>query len=303
MPVWTEEGERMTSPKKMAANRANAAKSTGPKTPSGKCHSKINAVKFGFYASELLISDRDREAFDALQVDLATQLAPRSALQRIACEQIIACVWRVKQALRMEAACLAGRLGTEKESEVGSAGREFSPPEWYGTTDGNVRRAIRFLGDLREHVSQNGLRRVAEDPAWKDPIVGFFGPEFFELLVPFKDLNIDAIQLTRHLVEQSRIFDWPLPTFNVAESPTDQSASAERAQKEPPSMPPELQLNMVIAIIDLQSQHLKDALRTRSVGDVAQVVIRQEFPRYFSEASRDLQRALDSYIKLKKKRL
>src|SRR5258706_10305882 len=44
----SEEEKRPISPKKLAANRANAQRSTGPKTPEGKEKSKFNAVQHGF---------------------------------------------------------------------------------------------------------------------------------------------------------------------------------------------------------------------------------------------------------------
>jgi hypothetical protein len=40
------------SPQKLAANRANAQHSTGPKTPEGKDKSKQNGRKHGFFARQ-----------------------------------------------------------------------------------------------------------------------------------------------------------------------------------------------------------------------------------------------------------
>ena len=160
----------MTSPAKIAANRANGAKSTGPKTPSGKRYSKINALKTALYCPELNITDQDRQAFEALRADLAIQLAPSSALRRIAFEQTVACAWRVKLALRMEAACLAGHLSAKTEEDEAKRGvREKAPAEWYATSEASIHRAVRFLGDLREHVFHNGPRRVVEDADSEKP--------------------------------------------------------------------------------------------------------------------------------------
>ncbi len=41
----------MTSEKRIAANRRNALRSTGPRTPDGKSRSRLNAVKHGLSAS------------------------------------------------------------------------------------------------------------------------------------------------------------------------------------------------------------------------------------------------------------
>ncbi len=43
------------SPRKIAANRQNALKSTGPKTPQGKAYSRTNALKHGLFAMDLSV--------------------------------------------------------------------------------------------------------------------------------------------------------------------------------------------------------------------------------------------------------
>ena len=45
----------MTSQKQIEANKANAKKSTGPKTEAGKLRSSMNAVTHGLTATSILI--------------------------------------------------------------------------------------------------------------------------------------------------------------------------------------------------------------------------------------------------------
>ena len=45
----------MTSEKKAQANRQNALKSTGPKTPEGKDAVRLNAMKHGLLCQEVLL--------------------------------------------------------------------------------------------------------------------------------------------------------------------------------------------------------------------------------------------------------
>jgi hypothetical protein len=54
----------MTSEKKAEANRRNALKSTGPKTPEGKDAVRLNALKHGLLSQEILLPGEDEEALN-----------------------------------------------------------------------------------------------------------------------------------------------------------------------------------------------------------------------------------------------
>ena len=56
----------MSSRKQRDANRRNALKSTGPKTAKGKAQAKMNALKHGLTAEEIVIPGEDGKKFDAL---------------------------------------------------------------------------------------------------------------------------------------------------------------------------------------------------------------------------------------------
>jgi hypothetical protein len=45
----------MTSEKQAKANRENALKSTGPKTPEGKAAVRLNALRHGLLSKEILL--------------------------------------------------------------------------------------------------------------------------------------------------------------------------------------------------------------------------------------------------------
>jgi len=48
---------KITSPARVAANRSNAQKSTGPRTSEGKARSRWNAVQHGLLAKRLFTRD------------------------------------------------------------------------------------------------------------------------------------------------------------------------------------------------------------------------------------------------------
>ena len=60
----------MASEKQVAANRANAKRSTGPKTVAGKALSRMNAYKHGLTAETNVIGDEDPSEFDRLRAEL-----------------------------------------------------------------------------------------------------------------------------------------------------------------------------------------------------------------------------------------
>ena len=66
----------MTSDRKAEANRQNALKSTGPKTPEGKAVVRLNAVKHGLLSEQVLLPDEDEAALKELSEHLRAELQP-----------------------------------------------------------------------------------------------------------------------------------------------------------------------------------------------------------------------------------
>ena len=67
----------MASEKQLVANRANAKRSTGPKTETGKALSRMNAHKHGLTAETIVFRDEDPKAFDTLRAELEEEYNPR----------------------------------------------------------------------------------------------------------------------------------------------------------------------------------------------------------------------------------
>jgi len=70
----------MASSRQIAANRANAKKSTGPKRSDGKARSKRNAVTHGLTATEIVVAQEEPEQFEAFRSDLMADLTPEGII-------------------------------------------------------------------------------------------------------------------------------------------------------------------------------------------------------------------------------
>ncbi len=57
----------MTSQRRLEANRRNALKSTGPKTPEGKAAVRLNALKHGLLSRDILLPGEDEAALGELR--------------------------------------------------------------------------------------------------------------------------------------------------------------------------------------------------------------------------------------------
>ena len=96
----------MTS-EKAQANRQNALKSTGPKTPEGKDAVRLNAMKHGLLCQEVLLPGEDEEALRELSEHLWTELKPVGEMENLLVDRIIVSHWRLRRLGRVEAGIFA----------------------------------------------------------------------------------------------------------------------------------------------------------------------------------------------------
>lgn len=92
----------VASDRQLRANRANAKKSTGPRTPTGKDAVRLNALKHGLLARVVLLPDDDREEFAALSQALADEFQPVGAHEQMIFDMIVAYHWRLRRVFQVE---------------------------------------------------------------------------------------------------------------------------------------------------------------------------------------------------------
>ncbi len=91
------------SESKLASNRENAKKSTGPRTPTGKAQSRRNAIKHGLFARGLrALPGEAQGTCDRLLADLYDQYQPVGRLEELEVQRIAVCWWRLQRASRYE---------------------------------------------------------------------------------------------------------------------------------------------------------------------------------------------------------
>src|SRR6185312_13668932 len=101
---------------RLEANRANAKRSTGPKTEEGKSRSKLNALKHGLSAERVVIGDEDPREFETFRAALQRDWQSDTTLDSELAEQLAGILWRLRRVSAIEAAIVNARQAGAYES-------------------------------------------------------------------------------------------------------------------------------------------------------------------------------------------
>jgi uncharacterized membrane protein YccC len=122
----------MATDKQIAANRANAAKSTGPRSIEGKAVSSMNAVTSGVYAENEIIKGESPEAYNDLADRFYEDFQPANAMEAALLDNVIRDTWllirfaridveildyKIQEALFNKPATQAGRAFLESSAD------------------------------------------------------------------------------------------------------------------------------------------------------------------------------------------
>src|SRR5262252_5550275 len=94
----------MATAAQVTANQANAAHSTGPKTPEGKAAAARNATKHGLSGAFTVLPHEDQDEFDVLLACFRDEFHPNNQHESFLVEQMAQSRWRLARAGRLEAA-------------------------------------------------------------------------------------------------------------------------------------------------------------------------------------------------------
>src|SRR5262245_22207622 len=93
---------KMTSERQAEANRQNAQKSTGPRTPTGKAVVALNSMKHGLLSRESLVKGESEADLIAFGKRLRVQLAPVGELELLLVDRIVSTAWRLRRLVAVE---------------------------------------------------------------------------------------------------------------------------------------------------------------------------------------------------------
>ena len=93
----------MATPAQISANRANAQKSTGPRSVEGKSASRFNALKHGIDAASIVIPGEDPADYDALRANYLHEYRPQSASESFHVDTMLRADWHKRRLQQVEA--------------------------------------------------------------------------------------------------------------------------------------------------------------------------------------------------------
>jgi hypothetical protein len=184
----------VSSAKKIAANRRNSRKSTGPRTPGGKAYSSLNALVHGAFALAAVIPGESAEALAALRSALWKDLAPQGALEEVLVHRIASCIWRLARATRAEGELLE-QYGEPVRTKAffdptGLSDRFMIGPAFSNADHATIDRVARYEATLErslqralDELERARVRRTGQDHAL---------PQIVDLELSIEPPSVDA---------------------------------------------------------------------------------------------------------------
>src|SRR6266478_9189315 len=117
----------MATEKQFEANRQNAQKSTGPRTPEGRAAVRLNGVKDGLTAETIVLKGESEADFTSLLDSLETEHDPATPTEEALVVQLAMATWRLRRLYHAEAGFWAFKMkdtvDSRKEPKLNDAER------------------------------------------------------------------------------------------------------------------------------------------------------------------------------------
>jgi hypothetical protein len=117
----------MATPAQITANRANAQKSTGPRSVEGKAASRFNALKHGLDAQTIVLPGEDPADYEALACDYDRSMRPETPTERFHVDTMIRADWQKRRLQLVEAELYRTVLSENPGASLAAALLSTSP--------------------------------------------------------------------------------------------------------------------------------------------------------------------------------
>ena len=155
----------MRTEKQINANRQNAKKSSGPRTPKGKTRTAQNALKHGLLAQDSVIPSEEAADFDNHLTAIEDSYLPRNRVEKEIVRQIADVMWRMQRLSRIESSAIAASIERTRDVQ-----KRLYPDRMKEGHEGEVQllgtsmlNASKFLNNLARydgHLSRRFFRSV-----------------------------------------------------------------------------------------------------------------------------------------------
>jgi hypothetical protein len=146
----------MATVKQIEANRRNALKSTGPKTPEGKAAVRMNALRHGLRARSILIPGENPADYDQLCAGLQAEWRPQTPTEQLLVEQMAVAQWKLARLEVGERSIYMQDIGAERQLALLD---RFSVQR--GRLERSFFKALRELRELRQAPKAQSVREDA----------------------------------------------------------------------------------------------------------------------------------------------
>jgi len=148
----------MSSDRKVAANRRNAQKSTGPRTLSGKAIASMNALKHGLCTRKPLIPGENEADFARFSEDWVSELKPSGPHQQLLAEQIIMAAWQLRRVPLLEAGLLTHYMNKDGGHPFAMAPEAYQQLSRLDRHQAALQRTLdRAMKELQELQAEQGV--------------------------------------------------------------------------------------------------------------------------------------------------
>ncbi len=134
----------MATEKQFEANRQNAQKSTGPRTPEGRAAVRLNGVKHGLTAETIVLKGESQADFTNLLDSFEAEHDPATPTEEALVVQLALATWRLRRLYHQEAGFYTWQLqslkGMQKDLNLDDAGRMGHAAAWSESTLGLFNR-------------------------------------------------------------------------------------------------------------------------------------------------------------------